>query len=108
MYDTATLNADNSWRYVWEELDGAFRWTLVEEAPEGYTVEITREGATFLVVNTWDGPDSPETPTEPGSPELPYTGQLWWPAPLLLCAGLACIVVGLIRRRGACHEAHQG
>lgn len=55
VYDTATLNADNSWRYVWEELDGAFRWTLVEEAPEGYTVEITREGATFLVVNTWDG-----------------------------------------------------
>ena len=117
VYDTVTLNAENSWRYVWEELDSAFRWTLVEEAPEDYTVEITREGAAFLVVNTWDGPDSPETPTEPdspetptepGSPELPYTGQLWWPAPLLLCAGLACIVVGLIRRRGACHEAHQG
>lgn len=30
---------------------------------------------------------------------LPQTGQLWWPVPVLLCAGLACIVVGLIRRR---------
>lgn len=31
--------------------------------------------------------------------KLPQTGQLWWPVPLLICAGLGCIAVGLFRRR---------
>ncbi len=36
--------------------------------------------------------------------KLPQTGQLWWPVPMLVFAGLLCIVVGLIRRRGAGYE----
>ena len=43
-------------------------------------------------------------PTSPpsssgGGGKLPQTGQLWWPVPLLICAGLGCIAVGLFRRR---------
>ena len=34
-----------------------------------------------------------------GGGKLPQTGQLWWPVPLLSCAGLGCIAVGLFRRR---------
>ena len=34
-----------------------------------------------------------------GGGKLPQTGQLWWPVPLLICAGLGCIAVGLFRRR---------
>lgn len=37
------------------------------------------------------------------SGKLPQTGQLWWPVPMLIFAGLLCIVVGLIRRRGTNH-----
>lgn len=41
-------------------------------------------------------------PTAPPSPgggkKLPQTGQLWWPVPVLACAGLGCIAVGLFRR----------
>ena len=37
-------------------------------------------------------------PTAPPSPgggkKLPQTGQLWWPVPVLACAGLGCIAVG--------------
>lgn len=43
-------------------------------------------------------------PTQKPS-HLPQTGQLWWPVPVLICAGLACIVVGLIRRRRDLDEA---
>ena len=34
--------------------------------------------------------------------KLPQTGQLWWPVPLLFCAGLIFVAAGLIirRRRG--------
>ena len=43
-------------------------------------------------------------PTSPpssggGGGKLPQTGQLWWPVPVLACAGLGCIAVGLLRRR---------
>ena len=43
-------------------------------------------------------------PTSPpssggGGGKLPQTGQLWWPVPVLACAGLGCIAVGLFRRR---------
>ena len=42
-------------------------------------------------------------PTSPpssggGGGKLPQTGQLWWPVPVLACAGLGCIAVGLFRR----------
>ena len=43
----------------------------------------------------------PTTPpsSEDGGSKLPQTGQLWWPVPVLVCLGLGCIAVGLIRRR---------
>lgn len=34
----------------------------------------------------------------PGN-KLPQTGILWWPVPILLCAGLAFVMIGMIRRR---------
>ena len=39
-----------------------------------------------------------------GGKKLPQTGQLWWPVPVLACAGLGCIAVGLFRRREARDE----
>ena len=51
----------------------------------------------------------PTTPTTPHSSsdsggKLAQTGQLWWPVPVLICAGLGCIVVGLFRRRRSQNE----
>ena len=45
-------------------------------------------------------PTSPTTKptTSGGGKKLPQTGQLWWPVPVLACAGLGCIAVGLFRR----------
>lgn len=37
-------------------------------------------------------------PSSGGGKKLPQTGQLWWPVPVLACAGLGCIAVGLFRR----------
>lgn len=37
--------------------------------------------------------------------KLPQTGQLWWPVPVLMCMGLGCIIIGLIRRREEQDEA---
>ena len=129
VYDTVTLSASNNWRHTWRGLDSSFRWTLAETEPDGYTVSVTREGVTFVVTNTVEEeipdeptPETPGEPSKPGGPDtpggpgeeipeddvpaapgekLPQTGQLWWPVPALLCAGLALTAAGLLRRRNA-------
>lgn len=85
VYDTVTLNAVTNWRYEWTELPAENRWTVVEEQPGDYTVEVSREGITFVVTNTYtkhtpdnpgspggpgdsDGPDTPSNPGNPGNP----------------------------------------
>ena len=66
---------------------------------EGYTTQIAREGLTFVVTNTGTGPASTPPPKTPMPDRLPQTGQLWWPVPLLLAAGLVLVIAGLLRRR---------
>lgn len=100
VYDSVMLCAAINWRYHWEELDGAYNWTVVESVPSNYTVSVTQESITYIVTNTYNG----NTPTDPGTPQLPNTGQLWWPVPMLAAAGMAFILIGLIRRRGAGYE----
>lgn len=123
VYDTVVLSAKNNWRYTWTGLSSGSKWNIVENENENYTVDVTREGVTFIVTNTYieetpdpvkpsekppeniDTSDNPAPPQEVESPEipphsLPQTGQLWWPVPLLMAIGLTFILIGLIRRRG--------
>jgi len=118
------LNAENNWRYTWEDLSSDYSWTVLEEVPDGYQAVIRREGRSFLLTNRYQPedpvipPTDPEDPTEPvrpvepsipepdvpQQPSLPQTGQLWWPVPLLLAAGFALCLLGLLRRRSVRHE----
>lgn len=122
VYDTQKLNKDNNWGYEWNDLDGSRDWSLTEVETGGYRITIEKNGVTFLVTNTYDQslatpePPKPErtpkpehTPKPKRTPKprptmnphvLPQTGQVWWPVPLLLSAGVLLIVLGLIRRRG--------
>ena len=114
VYDTVTLNAANNWRHTWAELDDRYTWVIVEKEVAGYTVEVTREGITFVVTNTYSedipgepapiAPTTPDEPATPAEPALPQTGQLWWPVPVLVSAGLLFVVIGLVRRRGTVDE----
>lgn len=52
------------------------------------TIKSSRTGLTNNVIFT----------NEYGN-KLPQTGVLWWPVPLLLCAGIVFVMVGIIRRR---------
>lgn len=99
VYDTVVLNAGNNWRHTWTGLSGKYSWLVVEKELDGYTVEVTPEGTAFVVTNTYTG-DTPDDST----PEFPQTGQLWWPVPVLLFAGLTCVVIGLVRRRGSGYD----
>ena len=61
-----------------------------------YQYEVTSQPKTDLEQEV--KPTSPPS-SGGGGGKLPQTGQLWWPVPLLTCAGLGCIAVGLFRRR---------
>lgn len=94
--DTKTLNEKNHWRYTWTDLDAGAKWTVTEQKVSGYTVEITREGSTCVVTNTYkDGKDVPSS----SEGKLPQTGQTWWPVAVLLIAGLLLIISGLLLHR---------
>ena len=49
---------------------------------------------------------SPEGTTEPPDtpPEIPETGQLWWPVPVLSFAGLVFVLVGFVCRKSEDEE----
>lgn len=109
VYDTVTLNEANNWRYTWTDLSSEYKWIVVEKELENYTVTVTQAGITFVVTNTYkentpEKPTTPTTPSTPSEPTLPQTGQLWWPVPILIAAGLLLVVIGLLRRRGAGYE----
>lgn len=45
-------------------------------------------------------PDNPKpTPPTHTGDKLPQTGQLWWPIPILIAAGVLLIVVGAVRKK---------
>lgn len=92
-YDTIVLNEENDWHYTWSELKAAYDWKIVEkDVPEGYRVLVERDGTTFLLTNTYTG-------TVPKEPNLPQTGVLWWPVPVLAVGGILFFLIGWIKHR---------
>ena len=98
VYDTVTLSEDNNWRYTWEDLDSSARWSALEQAPEGYTVRVRREGTTFVVTNTKKPQGAVAAPPGPRG-TLPQTGALWWQVWALAAAGLVFLILGALDRK---------
>lgn len=95
-YDTVTLNEDNNWRYVWDNLpDGVYYSVFEVDVPEEYQVESYSDGGSLVLVNTYR-PNEPGDPEPPGN--VPQTGQLWWPVPFLAMAGMILFAIGWTRR----------
>lgn len=95
-----TLSKDNNWKYTWRDLDATHEWSVTEERVKGYNNPVVKKnGKIITVTNTCNRPDHPK------GGRLPQTGQLWWPVPVLLLAGLVLVIVGLVRRREDNYEA---
>ncbi len=97
-----TLNSENNWKYTWKNLEIGPKYTVTEvSVPSGYTVSISEESKTFTIRNTSKTPNTPKTPGSGTSGKLPQTGQLWWPVPILVFAGLLFFTIGMIKRRAS-------
>lgn len=66
VHDKVDLNAENNWRYSWDELDGDSDWQIVETGGSGgYTVSVSLQGLTFVVTNTFSPPPDNPPPDDP-------------------------------------------
>lgn len=112
--DTVTLNADNNWKYQWDDLDSSAAWQVVEQnVPSGYTVAVEKEADTFTITNIkttgktggntnttkTTGTNGSNTSKTSKSGKLPQTGQLWWPVGILSVMGMLLFLIGYIRRK---------
>lgn len=104
-FASVTLPQNGKWEYIWENLEYGPKWSVredtskLEKIPYHCGEPIRDDKGTDYIVWTITN-----TYTPPGPEELPQTGQLWWPVPVLLTAGLFFVLLGLLRRRGENHE----
>lgn len=106
--DRQTLDENNQWSYTWEKLSAQAHWSVTEaQVPSGYTESTRREGDTVVLTNTAKkAAQTRQEDTAPGqtkelSKKLLQTGQRWWPIPLLLLAGICCLLSGRALRQSA-------
>ena len=108
--DEVSLNESNNWSYSWNDLEPTSVWRVVEKTvPEGFTVTVKNQNRIITVTNTLTNTsiyDTPDTSNNTSS-TLPQTGQLWWPVPVLLCAGAMMLFIGVYisRKNGSSKDA---
>ena len=88
-YKTVTLFDDNDWTFSWEAENDGSVWQVVEtKVDQSYTVQVKKNDTEIVVTNTYK--------KTTGSSALPQTGQLWWPVPVMVIAGLVLFSLGWI------------
>ena len=90
--DRVVLNSDNQWSTTWDNLSTLYTYRVMETSvPSGYKESCTREKDTIVLTNTGNYTDKVENKKDE---ELPNSGQLWWPVPVLLFVGLVLFGLG--------------
>ena len=98
VFDQQILSAENHWSYTWNDLSSRYTWNVVETTvPEGYTESSIKEGNTVVLTNTSATLVIEEKPKP--SNQLPLTGQLQWPIPVLVIAGIVFLIIGKACKR---------
>lgn len=82
-YETVSFGAAEDWKHTWEQLNAKHSWTISEVSVEGYTTTIEPDGYSFIITNVSEKKD------------LPQTGLVWWPVPLLAAAGVGFSLTGI-------------
>lgn len=80
------LSAANNWSYTWPDLLPNANWSVSEDVPEGYKMELRRLGNIFVLTNY--------------RKDVPQTGTIWWPVITAGALGLLLILLGSALLRG--------
>lgn len=82
-FDTVVLNKENNWKYTWPQLNAKLNWTVSEVSVEGYETTIEPKGYNYVITNTYIS-------------QIPQTGMLWWPVPVLALTGVVFCLAGVV------------
>ena len=99
-YDRVTLSDANSWHYRWDNLSKNHIWNAVEaDVPDGFLVYYEESSNTVTIINKSEDTSADDITTEPSETEpekdkLVQTGQLNWPVPVCVIAGLLIFAAG--------------
>ena len=86
--DFAILRPSNSWSHTFTDLPAAHEYTVKERSPmPRYTVSYEVINGVLVIRNTHRGSETPV-------PDIPATGQLWWPVPVLAGSGMLLVIAG--------------
>lgn len=100
LYTTTVLTAADGWMHTFTNLPSAHTWAVEElSIPAGYNVSYSTSEDAMIISNSLS-----HAPTT--APDIPQTGLVWWPVPLLAVLGLGFVLAGLVLRRkwGNGHE----
>lgn len=90
--DKQVLSSDNAWSYTWDHLSSLYSYRVLEsKVPSGYTESVIQEKNTMVLTNTANKTITDKKKTDK---DLPLTGQLWWPVPVLLFVGMSLFGLG--------------
>ena len=114
VYETLKLSAENDWQAEVENLENGHEWSIAENtisteewrvtvSKNLYMYEIENKGVPFTPEEPTPDAPTPEVP-DVERPEIPFTGLIWWPVPLLMSLGFGLFVIGLILRRSDAKE----
>ncbi len=82
-YETVSFSDAESWKYTWNDLSAKHTWTISEVSVEGYRSSVEQKGYSFIITNT-------------SKDQIPQTGVLWWPVPLLAVVGAGLALTGMV------------
>ncbi len=95
LFDTVVLNESNNWSHSWSGKTEC-EWSVKEiDIAKEYTVAYTSSGTAFAIVNSMTSSTVTTTVTTPPGGDIPQTGLLWWPVPVLALAGIVFVVIGI-------------
>jgi len=98
--DEVVLDSSNNWRYKWEKLDPDYSYSVVEvEVTKGYVVTYGGSGNILYINNRYFPETPPTTPPPSSPPDVPNTGILWWPVPVMGICGLGCCFIGFLHKK---------
>lgn len=90
LIDTITLNNENNWNYIWQDIEKSDSYKVVEKnIPKGYTATYTQEGYVFTVTNT---------------DKLAETGQIYLPIIILASIGSILVLAGIFEFKKETNE----
>lgn len=92
---------------VWDyNVKAVLKYGISDEVPESGTAGQQGDGDPAIEDDERDNPgEEDENGVDDEDGNLPQTGVLWWPVPVMIAAGLLLVIIGVVKRRGAESES---